>query len=95
MAGGAGPRSRDRDLDLEHLRLHVYPVLGERPIGSVRPTEVQGLVRQLYNKPASSTVGVVYGRVVAVFRAAVRDRVVASSPCIDIRLPRALHNGGR
>jgi integrase len=31
---------------------------------------------------------VVYGRVVAVYRAAVRDRVVASSPFVDVRLPR-------
>jgi integrase len=29
------------------------------------------------------------GRVVAVFRAAVRDRIVAVSPCVDIRLPRS------
>lgn len=73
----------------QHLRLHVYPVLGDRPIGAIRPTEVQGLVRQLSEKLAPSTLAVVYGRVVAVFRAAVRDRIVAASPCVDIRLPRS------
>jgi integrase len=70
------------------LRLHVYPVLGDRPIGGIRPTEIQGLVRRLSLELAPSTLAVVYGRVVAVYRAAVRDRVVASSPCVDVRLPR-------
>jgi integrase len=73
----------------QHLRLHVYPLLGNRPIGAIRPTEVQGLVRHLSQKLAPSTLAVVYGRVVAVFRAAVRDRIIASSPCIGIRLPRS------
>jgi hypothetical protein len=61
----------------QHLRLHIYPALGDRPIGAIRPTEIQGLVRQLSDRLAPSTLAVVYGRVVAVFRAAVRDRVVA------------------
>jgi integrase len=71
----------------QQLRCHVYPVLGHRPIGAIRHSEVQGLVRRLGEKLAPSTVEVVYGRVVAVFRAAVRDRVITSSPCFDIRLP--------
>lgn len=73
----------------QHLRLHVYPILGDRPVGAIRPTEIQGLVRHLSANLAPSTVAVVYGRVVAVFRAAVRDRIVVASPCIDVRLPRS------
>jgi len=39
---------------------------------------------------APSTVTVVYGKVAAIFRAAVEDRVIAHSPCTRrIRLPRA------
>ena len=72
----------------QHLRLHVYPVLGNRPLGTIRPSEVQALVRALASDLAASTVQVVYGRVSAVFQAAVRDRLIASSPCVDVRLPR-------
>jgi integrase len=71
----------------QHLRIHVYPLLGHRPMGAVRPTEIQALVRQLSDSLAPSTVAVVYGRVVAVFRSAVRDRVISTSPCVDVRLP--------
>lgn len=71
----------------QHLRLHVYPLLGTRPLGAVRPSEIQALVRSLSETLAPSTLAVVYGRVVAVFRAAVRDRVIVSSPCVDVRLP--------
>lgn len=71
----------------QHLRLHVYPVIGDRPIASVRPSDIQTLVHRLSATLAPSTTQVVYGRVVAVFRAAVRDRLIASSPCVEIRLP--------
>ena len=71
----------------QQLRLHVYPILGDRPIATVRTSDVQGLVHRLSASLAPSTVAVVYGRVVAVFRAAVRDRIIAASPCIDIKLP--------
>lgn len=71
----------------QHLRLHVYPVIGTRPMAAIRTSEIQGLVSKLSADLAPSTVAVVYGRVVAVFKAAVRDRVVAFSPCVEIRLP--------
>jgi integrase len=73
----------------QHLRLHVYPRIGDRPIGSIRPSEIQALVRSLDEDLAASTIGVVHGRVAAVFHAAVRDRVIATSPCVGIKLPRA------
>lgn len=65
----------------------MYPAIGHRPIAAIRPSEVQGLVQRLAAQLAPSTVEVIYGRVVAVFRAAVRDRVATTSPCIDIRKP--------
>ncbi len=71
----------------QHLRLHVYPVIGDRPIATIRPSDLQALVRRLDATLAPSTTAVVYGRVVAVFRAAARDRIIATSPCIDVRLP--------
>jgi integrase len=71
----------------QQLRLHVYPTIGDRQLRTIRTSDVQALVRRLADTLAPGTVEVVYGRVVAVFRAAVRDRVVPSSPCIDIRRP--------
>jgi integrase len=71
----------------QQLRRHVYPTIGKRPIGAIRPGEIQALVTKMSDKLAASTVAVVYGRIVAVFRSAVRDRVIVRSPCEEIRLP--------
>lgn len=51
------------------------------------PSEIQGLVQHLVPKLAPATIGVVHGRVVFVFKDAVRDRVISSTPCVDIQLP--------
>ena len=72
-----------------HLRRHVLPVLGHRPLASVRPSEVQAFVKGLSDTLSPSTVRVVYSRVAAIFAAAVRDRKLATSPCIKITLPRS------
>jgi integrase len=71
----------------QQLRLHVYPVIGRRPLGGIRTSEIQALVRHLDARLAPTTVEVVYGRVVAVFRSAVMDRRIAHSPCVGIKLP--------
>lgn len=71
----------------QQLRLHVYPHIGGRPVAAVRPSDVQALVHRLDSTLSASTTEVVYGRVVAVFRAAVRDRLIPASPCLDVRLP--------
>jgi integrase len=71
-----------------HLRRHAYPTFRDRPLGAIRPSEVQAWVRSLEQDLAPSTIGVVYSFVAAIFRAAVRDRLIVSSPCIDIRLPK-------
>jgi integrase len=72
------------------LRLHIYPHLGDRPIAAVRASEVQSLVLDLAQRLAPTTVKVVYTRVVAVFAAAVRDRLIGSSPCVGVKLPRTV-----
>jgi integrase len=80
-------RDATANLVEQHLRLHVYPLIGDRPIASIRPSEIQGMVHRLGQTLAPSTVAVIYGRVVAAFRAAVRDRIITTSPCVDIGLP--------
>jgi integrase len=67
------------------LRLHAYPVLGDRPLVSILPSYVQAWVKGLVLAP--STVAVAHGVVASVFKAAVRDRRIASSPCEGTKLP--------
>jgi integrase len=70
-----------------HLRLHVYPRIGNRPLGAIRPSEVQTLVKSLSADLAPSTVEVVYAWVSTIFKAAVADRIITASPCVNVKLP--------
>jgi hypothetical protein len=45
-----------------HLRRHVLPVLGGRPLGAVRASEVQAFMRGLSDRLAPTTTAVVYSR---------------------------------
>ena len=70
------------------FRKHITPTFGSRRLSSIRTSEVQAWVSGLVLAP--STVSVVYGKLSAVFRAAVEDRLLPHSPCTrSIRLPRA------
>lgn len=70
------------------LRRHAYPVLGEKALSNIRPSEIQAWVKGLSASLAPSTVGVVHGLVAAVFKAAIRDRKVTGSPCDGTKLPK-------
>jgi integrase len=68
-------------------RKHIEPTFSDRQIGSIRTSEVQGWVSGLDLAP--STVSVVYGKLAAIFRTAVDDRIIPASPCSRrVRLPR-------
>lgn len=71
-----------------YLRLHAYPTLGARPIGAIRRSEIQAWVKALSTKLAPGSVEVVYRWVSTIFRSAVEDRLIASSPCVRIALPK-------
>jgi integrase len=72
-----------------HLRVHAYPAFGDRPLSRIRLSDVQGWVTGLEKSKgmAPSTVRTTFNSVRAVFRAAVKDRVIASSPCDGVDLP--------
>ncbi len=76
------------------LRRHAYPTFGSRQMGTIRPGEVQSWVKKLsiggddQRGLAPATVAVVHGLVAAIFKAAVRDRRLPSSPCEGIKLPK-------
>jgi hypothetical protein len=71
-----------------YLRLHTYPLLGHRPIGSIRRSEVQGWVKGRSEVLAPGSVEVVYRWVAAIFKAAVGDQLIGASPCNRIALPK-------
>lgn len=73
----------------QHLRCYAYPVFGKRALSSIRSSDVQSWVTGLTKAKglAPSTTRTVYNTVNAVFRAAVKDRLIARTPCEDVDLP--------
>lgn len=62
--------------------------LGAEPIGKVRPSAVDAWVKRMSATLAAGTIHTRVNNVSAVFRAAVKDKVIASNPCDGVRLPR-------
>ena len=86
----ANPSKRDSGWarDEAIVRLHLEPVLGRRPIGSVTPRDVQGLVNDwVANGQAPRTVRRQFGVLRAVCNAAVANDLIVRSPCRAINLP--------
>jgi len=69
------------------LRLHLLPAFETRKLGGIRPTEVQGWVKDLSTKLAPATVERCYRYLAAIFAAAVADDLIRKSPCRGITLP--------
>ncbi|MFC5268406.1 tyrosine-type recombinase/integrase [Kribbella qitaiheensis] len=69
------------------LRLHAYPVFGDKPISMISRRDIQDAINLATKKLDASTVDTFYGRLVAVFSSAVLDRVIRDSPCVKISLP--------
>lgn len=80
-----------------NLRRHVYRRIGDRPIGAIRPSEVQGLVKSFAagtgdsKALAPATVEVVFTWLATIFKAAVVDMVIAKTPCQQVKLPAVEH----
>lgn len=70
------------------LRNHVVPYFGDRRLGSVTPTDVQGFVAHLEEKElAASTIRQAYLLVSGLFSSALESDLIARSPCRGIKLP--------
>lgn len=65
------------------LLLHVYPVLGSRPIGTFRPEHIRELLAVLEAKPGvgSSYIRNIFADVQSVLSAAVDDTLLSRNPC--------------
>jgi hypothetical protein len=66
------------------LGKHVYPTLGDRPLASIRPSELQAFVTGLSVAPSS--VRPIWATVRAILAAAVRDRRIPFDPCDRVKL---------
>ena len=78
------------------LRRYAYPTLGDRPLSTVLPSDIQAWVKRLEAGDqrtgqaalSPATVGVAHSIVSSVFRAAIRDRRLVGNPCEATKLPR-------
>ena len=71
-----------------HLRRHILPTLGTRPLGVIRKSELQAWVKGLSATLAPATVKVSSAWVGTILRAAVDDGYLAASPMRGIVLPK-------
>jgi len=70
------------------LRLHVYPLLGHEQLGNVFNSHIRGWVADRSKSLAPVSLTVLFNTVVGpLFKAAVLDRRIGSSPCVAIKLP--------
>ncbi|MGI8706703.1 MAG: tyrosine-type recombinase/integrase [Actinomycetota bacterium] len=89
MAGRAALRATTRARDGSYLSSLVLPHLGDKPIGSVQPSDLEAWVADLVaEEKAPATVQKAWQIASGVFRLAVRDRLIALSPARDVRLPK-------
>lgn len=76
------------------LENQAYPWLGDKMLSDIRPSDIQTWVARLSTSVdgraalSPATVHVIHGVVSGIFKAAVRDRRVASNPCEATKLPR-------
>ncbi len=89
MAGRAALRASTRARDQSYLNSLVLPHLGDKPIGSIQPSDLDAWIAELgANGKAPATVQKAWQIASGVFRLAVRDRLIALSPARDVRLPK-------
>ncbi len=71
-----------------HMRNHILPRFEDRPLGSIRRSDIQSFVKDLSTRLRASSVEVVYRHLASIFKSAVADRLIAASPCDRISLPK-------
>ena len=89
MAGRVALRKSTQARDRSYLNSLVLPHLGDKPIGSVQPSDLEAWVADLMAEgKAPATIQKAWQIASGVFRLAVRDRLIALSPARDVRLPK-------
>lgn len=67
---------------------HILPTLGDMRMEALNREDVQLLVKDWHTSAAARTVEARYTILAIMLRAAVKDRVIPVSPCVDIKLPK-------
>lgn len=73
------------------VNVHMLPHFGQKPIGSIKPSDVQTWLRSLQDKEASETSRALYfGHLVSIFNFAIEDKKIASNPALasSVKRPR-------
>jgi integrase len=71
-----------------HLKNHILPALGRRPMSTIRRSDISAFVATLSEKNlAPATLTTIYRILAMILRSAVYDRILAESPCYKIKLP--------
>lgn len=78
------PNTEATNAGLYHT--HVEPVLGSRGLRDIKPLDVQDMITNMDRSPA--TVQRVYQEVRQMFNDAVVARVIPSTPCVGIKIPK-------
>lgn len=91
LVSNPAKRLTTRTRDEIVVRVHLVPSLGDRPVGSITPGDVQALVNEWSRERAGNTVRRQYSVLAAVMTAAVLSDLIARSPCRGIKLPAASH----
>ena len=81
-------RPSTQDQVQRHLRRHVYPSIGDMPLSAIMPSHLKAMLKRLSGDLSPATVSVVHRHVSAIFKAAVLDRRIASSPCAGVSVPK-------
>jgi integrase len=71
-----------------HLKRHVLPTFENRPLASIRKSEVQAWVKGRSDVLAPATVEVVFRWFSTIMRAAVEDGLLRVTPCRGVKLPK-------
>lgn len=73
------------------MKNHILPVFGYVPLAKIRPVDVQRFVAELSQRGMSSSrVRSTYFLLQAILRAAVESAYIGRSPCLGVKLPRAV-----
>lgn len=90
MEGRLNIRPATRSRDESHLRNHIEPTFGKKPIASIQKPAVKAWVRMLSEEKglAPRTVRECYRILGSILREAVDDRLISESPCRRVPLPR-------
>lgn len=91
-------RGFDMDVDAARLRNHVFPILGDLPLGDVRPRHIRDMLYLLEQKKvtrhdrkgnvvkqekiAPRTIKNIFGVLRAMCRSAVIDELIVTTPCM-------------